>query len=492
MAQPSLTLHPRAAPGDRLRVWVGAFQHTTAPALTWRLDGQETVPRPVAPIASVRLVQQGWVKPDEPRAFTGVYEFELPTASRRDHVVEVMADGELSARLDARTVPRRVPESPDETFNVLLASCFHGSQDPAGRAGIAVSRLPRSHRPDLALLLGDQVYLDLPLLMQPLPRGSVSLSRLFEQEYSRNWREPEAYSSVIGAAPSVAMPDDHEYWNNFPHRATALPITYTKGGRDSWRPVAQRLFAAFQAPDPNRVGEPFVLDVPPLSFFVLDSRTWRTRNRQQSITPGALSELKSWVDRVLAEDLYAVIATGQSYFEEGAGFMGRFTDFKLPNYKDFEPQVRQILRLAFDGTNPVITITGDVHWGRLLTASAPGAGGALVHEVISSPTSLVADPRNAGKRARHAIGRLFGRDDDPWYLHSDPAQPPGRFGVADAPARRLTPKSLHGQKGNHVAVLTFRRAGLGLDLRVSFWPIHGPDKPLRPDYESEIRLRPRP
>jgi hypothetical protein len=240
------------------------------------------------------------------------------------------------------------------------------------------------------------------------------------------------------------------------------------------------------------VGDPFILDVPPLSFFVLDSRTWRRRDRRQSIAAGALGSMEAWVDRVLSQDLYGVIATGQSYFEEKAGFMGRFADYKLPNYKDFDPQVRQILRLAFEGRNPVITITGDVHWGRLLTASAPGTGAALVHEVISSPTSLVYDPRGAGKRARHAMDRLLGRKTDPWYLHSEPAKPPGRFGVAELPGRQLAPRSIHGQKGNHVAVLSFRRSGLGLDLRVSFWPIHGPDKPLRPNHETEIRLRPRP
>jgi len=140
----------------------------------------------------------------------------------------------------------------------------------------------------------------------------------------------------------------------------------------------------------------------------------------------------------------------------------------------------------------VITITGDVHWGRLLTASGPGSGAAFVHEVIASPTSLVSDPRSVGKRVRHAVAGIFRRQKDPWYLHSEPATPPERFGVPDLPARRLTPRSLRGQKGNHVAVLSFRRAGSGLDLRVSFWPIYGPEKPLQPDHETEIRLRPRP
>lgn len=486
MAAPSVALHPRAAPGDRLRVWVGAFDHRRIPTLSWRLDGAASTPTPVAAIESVRHVERGWALSEEPRSFAGVYEFT--GVAPGPHVVDVATDGGLTGRLEARPVPLRVPEGPGTSFNVLLASCFHGSEDPAGLAGIAVSRLPRSHRPDLSLLLGDQVYLDLPFGTR-FPRSATGLSRMFEPQYVANWRDPKAYSSVIGAAPSVSIPDDHEYWNNFPHRATVVPTTWTDGGRDEWRPVAERLFARFQAPDPEDLATPFTLDVDPLSFFVVDSRTFRWRDRRRSIAPEALKALAAWVDRVVRDDLYGVIATGQSYFEEAAGFLGRFTDWKLPNYKDFDPQVAEILRLAFEGRNPVITITGDVHWGRLLTARSARTSGPLIHEVIASPTSLVADPRNAWKKARHAIGGLFGGDDDPWYLHNEAAKPPKRFGVADRPDRRMAPIRRWGQKGNHIAILAFRRTGMGLEMEVSFWPLFGPSKPLRPDHVEAILLR---
>lgn len=32
-----------------------------------------------------------------------------------------------------------------------------------------------------------------------------------------NWRGQSGMAAALAAAPSVAMPDDHEYWNNYPH-----------------------------------------------------------------------------------------------------------------------------------------------------------------------------------------------------------------------------------------------------------------------------------
>jgi hypothetical protein len=74
----SLVLYPRAAPNDRLRVWVGAFQCTHPPVLTWKLDGTPRVPTELQPIGSVRTAGM-LPAPDGPpgslRVFSGIYEF---------------------------------------------------------------------------------------------------------------------------------------------------------------------------------------------------------------------------------------------------------------------------------------------------------------------------------------------------------------------------------------------------------------------------------
>ena len=49
-----IKLYPRAAPSDRIRVWVGIFQATSAPHLTWRLDNRAAVPVILREISSMR------------------------------------------------------------------------------------------------------------------------------------------------------------------------------------------------------------------------------------------------------------------------------------------------------------------------------------------------------------------------------------------------------------------------------------------------------
>jgi hypothetical protein len=69
----SVVLHPRGAGSRRLRVWVGAFNRTTAPALRWLLDGTEAVPTTLRDMSSAREVP-AMASAQQPRAFTGLYE----------------------------------------------------------------------------------------------------------------------------------------------------------------------------------------------------------------------------------------------------------------------------------------------------------------------------------------------------------------------------------------------------------------------------------
>jgi hypothetical protein len=47
-------LHPRAAPGDRLRVWIGVFAKYDPPAIQWELDGQSVRPVALRPFSAPR------------------------------------------------------------------------------------------------------------------------------------------------------------------------------------------------------------------------------------------------------------------------------------------------------------------------------------------------------------------------------------------------------------------------------------------------------
>src|SRR5262249_36559956 len=128
---------------------------------------------------------------------------------------------------------------------------------------------------------------------------------------------------------------------------------------------------------------------------------------------------------------FGMLVTGQSFFSPAAGSLkGAIADYEFADYAaDYGFMVAEVERLTRAGL-PLILATGDVHWGRVLSAVDPGAAAAPVLEVISSPTSLVSTViSDQAKELWGGIKGLFG-DRDPWPRHSDPDRPPPRFGSA--------------------------------------------------------------
>jgi len=481
-----IVLHPRAAPGsDRLRVWIGAFQATSAPALAWLLDGVAAEPKALRPISSVRsddLLPAGQAPETIPRAFAGVYEFD-GLAPDSLHMVSVNAEG-VERALKIRTLPDEIPTDLDRWFNVLLVSCHHSAEDRRGLSGIIVSQMSALASPQLSILAGDQVYLDLPTLKN-FEDDEAWLAEKFERDYTENWRGPDGYARVLDAAPSVAIPDDHEYWNNFPHPSPFIQNAWSEEGRRKWRKAAQAMFRGFQLPypiDPNNpegLGEAFVLDVHPLSFFIADTRSGKDEARAFTMSEREHNQLSAWVDAVIDKKRIGVFVSGQSVFEDPiSSVKGAIADYELPNYGDFDRIMTTLQRLIDEG-RPLICLTGDVHWGRVASAQDIATGRAAITEIISSPSSLVT---TVGADTISEIGGffhgLFGGS-DPWPRHSAPAEPPA-FLASSAFGKRFPCSAIHGQKGNHVALLSFRQAGGGVKCRVTYWPIHSDDSVARP------------
>ena len=489
-----VVLYPRVATGDCLRVWVGVFGITKSPRLRWQLNQVPTAPTALLGIESVR--SPGMVMANEPRAYTGVYEFRGSGVQAGKHyqvrVEAALSGGPVqSTQIGFRTLPKQVPCGLTDQFNVLLVSCFHRGADRVGHAGNLVERLARNvaTKPDMTLLLGDQVYLDLPL---PGSLGGLrKLSRKFEEDYWRNWTENPGYAQILAAAPWVAIPDDHEYWNNYPHAATLIPNSWTPRGRKNWRQAAKRMYTAFQLPLPCGLGNPIMFDIPPLSFFLMDTRTMRNVKRRRVLSAASLAALSAWTRRVTQEGLFGVIASGQPLLATAAGNVkGGVADYTMPDYADYPSIVRELARLA-DGGRPFLLLTGDVHWGRVTkgTDRRLNGGGCGFYEVISSPTSLV--PFIGRDQVRTIWGgfkTMLGRP-DPFPRHSNPKEPP-RFLARGTLQKRFECKRIHGQKGNHVALLSFRRMGFGLELDVTYWPIHPSFNLGEPERVGPLQLKP--
>jgi hypothetical protein len=489
-AMPKLVLHPRAAPGDRLRVWVGAFGVTDAPALTWRLDGAPATPAALKPLQSARPPEM--VDVATKRAFTGVYEFRDGIHPGRTYRVASTAPG-ADAALEVRALPAAVPEGLDDSFNVLVASCFYHFES-RGTLATIVAGLPQSLRPHLSVLMGDQVYLDLPSL-RTFGRGVAwqvgkhDLAATFERDYLTNWSGDGGLANLMNAAPAVFLPDDHEYWNNYPHPAVQVPPTLTQTGRAAWTDAARALYDAFQTPFPEGLKQAVVLDIDPLSIFLLDTRTFRAEDRSASVLPEVFDQFRRWCRDVARDSRFGVVVTAQPLTQEPTSLLtGKLIDRTLPDYGDFGPVVQELGRLAEAG-RPVLLVTGDVHWGRVTEVRDQRTGGLGFIEVVSSPTSLVTTiVVDAVRQTLADLRERLRGQPTPWPRHSEPPPPTPYFAKPQL-GRRWPAYKLADKKGDHLSILSFRQTGFGLGLKITYLSIPSDGRAVAPLELEEMKLR---
>ncbi len=479
---PSVYAYPLAAPADRLRIWVGVLGAIGPTALAFKLDGNPSTPTPLRGLASARSgALLDAADRTTSRAYTGVFEFG-GLAPGTFHTVTVSA-GAAEVPVRTWTLPAALPRVPDQPFNVLLCSCYDQDEDRSGLVNDVVSQIKL--QPALTLFLGDQVYLDLPTLTD-YPSEPIALARIFEGKYVANWAAAKLGSpgltGVLSRAPAAFIPDDHEYWNNFPHPSAGVQNSWTQSGREAWTPAARALYQAFQlTPDTTLEGTQ-IIEVPPLSIFLADARSERDPERAFCLTEATRERFKQWVSSLIArkrrgQPWFGMLVSGQPLLEEPAGAVrGRVFDFHLPDYGDYGEIVGEVERLAAAGL-PLVYVTGDVHYGRVCDSLDPASGRTVVYELISSPAALVTTIGvDQLKRVGGALAGIFGPK-DPWPRHTDPEPPPARFGT------RLRPRLIRGQKGDHVAMLSLWSAGGGLDMALTYYPIH-PDRAL----QKSIRL----
>src|SRR4030095_15421379 len=235
------------------------------------------------------------------------------------------------------------------------------------------------------------------------------LADKFERDYTLNWRGPLAHTGILGAAPSCSIPDDHEYWNNYPHLSPFIQNSFKEESRDRWRRSAQAVYEGFQLASPAKRGDPTIIEVHPLSFFIADTRSNKDFDRRFTMSEEAHQRLGDWVSQVIDKRQFGVFVSGQSLFRPAAGeFSGGIGDFEMPNYGDYDRIMRSLESLV-DAGRPVLCLTGDVHWGRVVTTTDIRTGRIAFGEVISSPSSLVSTiGADQVKKLGAIIGGLFG------------------------------------------------------------------------------------
>lgn len=469
-----LTAYPQATKPGAIRLWVAAWDTESPPPVTVSVNDAPASARVVKAMAPIRDGITGAAgAPLNHRAVLEVQDL----AHDRPYRVRIAA-GESACELAVRTLPERVPDVLDGTFNILLCSCYYQPEDASGLLGTIVSQIML--RPHLTLMMGDQVYGDLPLLAS---FGAASAARELAQKYRRNWTSERlgagGLGKVLTAAPAICVADDHEFWNNFPFEQSQLPPTWTAEGRDAWKRAATELYEDFQLGD-AKAGDAQRLDIEPLKLLCLDTRSSRDEAFDALLSPAAVDALERWADDLVADKRaergpwFGVLVSGQALFAlPETESRKRKVDAEMSNYAQFARAILpQLARLA-DASIPVLYVTGDVHWGRVAEAIDVLAGRTLIYEVIASPSRLIRVPLvDKGKELGGAVKGLFGKP-DPWPRHSEPAEVPDwltggrRFSLRCDPAHGIGLR----QRGDQVAILSLCRAGRGVNFSVSYFGI---------------------
>jgi hypothetical protein len=466
-----MSAHALVAPPGEVRVWVGVFDAVDPGQLSVQVEGC-----PGVFISRTRLkpirdgMADGAGRPLNRRCIVAVRN--LPPATWVK--VEIKCGSELQTVV-GKTLPERLPAVMDGEFNILLSSCYSRPDDHVG-VGSIVSRIKL--RPDMTLLLGDQVYGDLPL-WRNVPSGARGIARRIGDKYRDNFAPHEGsggLKAVLSSAPVACVADDHEYWNNYPFPQAQIPATWLKADRLRWTRAAQALYANYQLDTMPGAVRRFRLD--PLRVIILDTRTHRDDQFCNVLSPAGLREFRLWVEELLVErgagrPAFGMVVSGQALMVEAerSQLKSKFVDAELANYG----QVKDEIIPAFDRLTcagiPLIYVTGDVHWSRVATARNVRTNRQALYEVIASPSCLIGGGTATSQVANGFLNLLGARI--PWPGHGQVGGLPRQLRERGdlVPEQRSPDEPSASRRGDHVAVLSLARAGQGIDFRVTYFGI---------------------
>ncbi|GEC65658.1 hypothetical protein RTE01_02930 [Raoultella terrigena] len=481
---PYLMVRPLLGNVGVIQLWVGVFGYKTAPILNFTLNEKAVSPeissQPLAPIRDDDCLNK------QPLSYQGIYEFSVQGNDIEHRFnVSIPQDG-TSRFLAVKSLPAKVPFL-GNSFKIMLMSCYCAGTDAVG-VGDFVQQIPV--RPDMTLFAGDQVYLDQPPFFH-MPDSAEKLRKNIAAKYRRNWLSDftgqRGLQKALTKAPTLCLPDDHEFWNNYPWEQVWKEGTGPEPGANGinhWEVAARELLQDFQLGGTPASQQPWtLLEIEPLSMLFLDTRSYRQKNftSPAGLMPdSAWKAVEKWRDNLLdhqinGKPLIGVLATGQALFCEPTGLLlNKMGDAELANYTtQFAKLMESIDKLGESGVQ-VIFLTGDVHWNRVAQANHTRTKRTTLTEVICSPTSLCLTPGvDQANIAKHTVGGLFGKNSD-WKRHSDPDTPPKYVGEKN----QFSPfEKFYGMRGNHVAIIEFTRSGSGVNMTVNYYPITYPASP---------------
>jgi hypothetical protein len=449
---------------DELLIWVGVLGVATPPAVAFEIHGQAIAPC-AQPAPFEPLGDEVCDTYDRPLNHRAIFAFPWPATSERFAVTVIAGDQRVV--LTSKRPLQALPAKNSDSFNLLLSSCYYQPNDKSRALTDLIKAIKPA--PDFTVLAGDQVYLDLPSL-QNLPEDKARLAQALGKKYQVNWfsnplNQP-GLADVLSHGPVLCIPDDHEYWNNFPYFQVQLPNTHWPKDRANWRELATRLYQRYQMSPAQSAGF-FRQDIAPLSMLFLDGRTHRDDDGTHMFNVQTRNAISEWKNDLLKrkenhEPAIGLLSSGQALLIEKPGqWDRRVADMEMVNYKDFS-LLKDALTELFAAEIPVLFITGDVHWGRIVEGKNQ-RGKILFYEVIASPSRLIdtlgSDQLNTAKdKLRDLLGDA----------KTFPKHPEAPKNVNDIKLANLTLTTRHRQQGDHVALLRFHAIPGGLEFSVDY------------------------
>lgn len=308
--------------------------------------------------------------------FYKLCRFENLSAHKKYHIIfstqceSISSPWEVLLQATFSTLPKSLPAQGEKPFTIALGSCFSNADDD-GRVAAAYAALydsgDENFRPDVTFLVGDQVYLDIGFASL-VPFSNFIRSRA-ANHYANNW---QALSNIFTRGGTWMLPDDHEYWNDYPFNDVnilALKALKIPSVRDTWEKVAND--------GVNNIQSARMLEIitigDDLSICLANFRSQRTRKK---FMPDAeFTELLNWANNLRCP---GVLVTSQMLLDapsEG--------ERNLPSFA--EQYAHLIEALAASG-NDILVLSGDVHFGRIANVKL-GTKGATLTEIVSSPLS---------------------------------------------------------------------------------------------------------
>ena len=366
-----------------------------------------------------------------------------------------------------RTLPGELPHAGDDnTFNILLGSCFYMPRDPRGMVGRTFAALPEGHRPHVKFLCGDQVYLDNPWYETTFKwyRGNKKpgvFREMLLEKYLDTWTqspdEEHGFNRLLTEGANYFCSDDHEFWNNAPNfGGVGLANTFTAGQRGWWFYEGRKLFRAFQSCSSLQGFE-----VGNLSVRSADTRIDRDAQGGSFMLYEDLKEVRKWLASLEGP---GVLVLGQPLLEADApetwkDKINSHFDKDLADYSQYAELKQSIL----DCSHSLVVLTGDVHFGRVASIPPGSDGVTNFVEVISSPMCHVTGATVSGYEPALRLGAEEMESTDP-------------FG---------------GEHRDHFATVRFSKEDNGiLNMFVSYWPIasYGTEIPQEPAATFEFKL----